>query len=209
MTSWAVSPRQFIPGTTGWSARDLDNPEIERQWFAGRYEIVEGVLTAMAPAFFKGGNALFNILFALKAHLRDKQITGKIGTEVDIVLDESRIVIADAVFMSPEDEARQSAAAGATTRAEPSRVRVLTPPTLVIESISPGHEIHDTRIKKRWYADFGVRNYWIVDAFGPLLQCLVLDGGNYRVDAEGGEIGVLSPSLFPGFNLDLSIVWND
>jgi hypothetical protein len=40
MTSIATEPRPFQPGTTGWTVRDLDDPEIERQWFSGRYEIV-------------------------------------------------------------------------------------------------------------------------------------------------------------------------
>lgn len=54
MTPTGTSSRPFEPGTTGWTVHDLDDPEIERQWFEGRYEIVEGVLTKMPPAYFTG-----------------------------------------------------------------------------------------------------------------------------------------------------------
>ena len=52
-----VESRPFLPGTTGWTASDLDDPQIERLWFSGRYEIVEGVLTSMPPAYLAGGSA--------------------------------------------------------------------------------------------------------------------------------------------------------
>ncbi|HWE04680.1 MAG TPA: hypothetical protein VG326_19900 [Tepidisphaeraceae bacterium] len=57
----------FRPGATGWSAGDLDHPEIERQWVTGRYEIVEELLTKMAPAYFAGGNAAFRLNSTTKA----------------------------------------------------------------------------------------------------------------------------------------------
>ena len=36
MTLADTHVRNFEPGTTGWTAADLDRPEIERRWFAGR-----------------------------------------------------------------------------------------------------------------------------------------------------------------------------
>ncbi|HZL38562.1 MAG TPA: hypothetical protein VFC78_24855 [Tepidisphaeraceae bacterium] len=52
-----TTSRPFIPGTTGWTADDLDDPQIERQWEDGAYEIIEGVLTLMPAAYFAGSNA--------------------------------------------------------------------------------------------------------------------------------------------------------
>lgn len=34
MTTPLTSSRPFQPGTTGWSADDLDDPAIERRWYA-------------------------------------------------------------------------------------------------------------------------------------------------------------------------------
>src|SRR5207248_2784844 len=87
MVPTATQTRQFIPGTMGWTAADLDDPEIERQWFAGRYEIVEGVLTIIPPAYFAGGEGLFNLLFFLKGYLNQQGSGARIATEVDIVID--------------------------------------------------------------------------------------------------------------------------
>jgi Uma2 family endonuclease len=191
----------------GWTAADLDDPKIEREWLAGRYEIVEGVLTKMPPAYFAGGSGLFELLVILKASLKEHQVPGKIGTEIDIIVDDPRVAVADAVFLTPEDQTRQAEAARKAGRRDPRRTRLLTPPTLAIESISPGHELHDRRTKRKWYAEFGVQNYWILDAFEESLQCLVLRDGNYLVDVTGRSKDEVRPSLFPGLVIPLKDIW--
>ena len=204
-----LTSRPFMPGTTGWTAGDLDDPEIERQWMRGRYEIVEGVLTTMPAAYFSGGNAAFNLIYLIKSHLREERLPGRFSTEVDIIIDEDRVARADAVMLLPKDEAAQRKAARAAKRRDVQRTRILVPPTLVIESISPGHERHDLRTKRRWYADFGVPNYWLLDAFAQSLKCLQIDAPDYRVQANGRADDKIEVPLLPGLVIPLATVWND
>jgi Uma2 family endonuclease len=210
MTLQAVeTSRPFEPGTTGWTAADLDDPKIERNWVRGAYEIVEGVLTTMPPAYFDGGNATFNLMFFVKLHVRAKRLRWRLSNEVEIVVDETRVARADAALLTPDETARQAEAATAAGRRNPRRTRILVPPTLVIESISPGHELHDRRIKRRWYAEFGIKNYWLLDAFARSLQCLILDGSDYREDTAGSGEQEVCPSLFPGLVIPLKEVWEE
>src|SRR5207248_1829334 len=99
--------REFIPGTTGWSVDDLDDPEIERLWFQGRYEIVEGVLTQMAAAYFDGGAALQELLFLVRSQIKARSLGGLIATEVDLILGKLRVPRVDAVYLSPDDQQKQ------------------------------------------------------------------------------------------------------
>jgi len=205
MQASLIQSRPFQPGTTGWSAADLDHPEIERQWFSGSYEIVEGVLTTMPPAYYIGGEVLQNLIYVVTSHVGLK--AGRFASEVDIVVDEIRVARADAVFLTPAEKRRQEQAALAAGREDPKRTRILIPPTLIIECISPGHEAHDEKTKRRWYAEFGVGNYWILDPFTQKLNCLVLRDGNYQDDAVGAGDQELRPSLFPGLVLRLAEIW--
>src|SRR4051794_19567895 len=93
-----VAHREFIPGTTGWSIDDLDDPEIERLWFQGRYEIVEGVLTQMAPAYFDGGFALKRLIRMIDDYTIAAGLGDALATEVDMILGKRRVPIVDAVF---------------------------------------------------------------------------------------------------------------
>jgi Uma2 family endonuclease len=207
MTSIFAEPRLFQPGTTGWTAHDLDDPEIERLWFGGRHEIVEGVLTTMAAAYFTGGNATANLIFAIKQYLKQRGLPGRFAVELDIVANETRVARADAAMLLPADQVRQEQAARNARRVDSRRTRILVPPTLIVESVSPGHELHDEGTKRTWYAEFGVPNYWIINAFELSIQCLVLLGGDYHTDAVGHGDEEIRPSLFPGLVLSLKEIW--
>jgi len=208
MATIDTSLRPFEPGTTGWSASDLDDREIERQWFKGRFEIIDGVLTSMAPAYFTAGQALFKIAVLCQQNLDARGIKGTFAMEAEIVIDESRVLRADAALMLTVDKRRQSKAAKGQQR-DPDRTRLLVPPTLIIESVSPGHERHDRVTKLRWYAEFGVPNYWIVDAFEKRLNCFVLDETAYRQDAAGKGLQKVTPSVFPGLVIPLERIFGD
>ena len=206
MLSHLTEVRSFAPGTTGWTARDLDDPEIERQWSEGRYEIVEGVLTTMPPAYYVGGKVLQRLIYRVTTHVGEE--AGSFATEVEIVVDEDRVARADAVFLTPVEERRQREAALAAGRKDPERTRILIPPTLIIECVSPGHEKHDHRTKRRWYGEFGVENYWLLDPFKRTLKCLVLREGVYHDDVGGQGNEEVRPSLFVGLVLRLGEIWN-
>ena len=207
MSRVATSSKPFRPGTTGWTAGDLDDPRIEDRWLRGSYEIIEGVLTRMPPGYFGGGQALHRLVYLLTAHLDARGLPLSLSPEADIVIDDTRVLRADYVYLTPEDLARQAAASRAAGRPDPSRSRLYVPPTLVIESVSPGHELHDERTKRKWYAEFGVPHYWLLNAFERTLRCLVLDGKAYREDLLARGTEELRPAAFPGLVVPLARVW--
>lgn len=209
MPRTVTKTRPFIPGTTGWSASDLDDPEIEQEWWRGRYEIIEGVLTTVPPAFFTGQAALTNLIFLTRHYLKLTELPSSFAQGIDIVLEEMRVVRADGVYLSPEDKRRQVQAARQAGRNQPDRTRILVPPTLIIESISPGHEQHDEGTKRKWYAEFAVPNYWLLNAFERSLRCLALRGREYEVVASGQNDEIVHPPLFPGLAVPLSEVWEE
>ena len=207
----AITSKPFKPGTTGWSASDLADPQIESQWLKGRYEIIEGVLTEMPAAYFSGAKRLYKLQLRISLHQQAAGPAGSFANDVDIVIDEPRVVRADAVWLTPGDEARQAQAVSSlpadVAGPDPERMRLLVPPTLVIESVSPGHEAHDRRTKRKWYAEFGVPNYWIFDPFARSLDVLVLRGRAYEVEAAGAADDHVRPTQFPRLVLPLGEVW--
>jgi Uma2 family endonuclease len=209
MASVHVETRRFEPGTTGWTVDDLEDPAIERQWFNGPYEIVDGVLTKMPPAYFAGGESLYTLMKMVDAHATSLGTKVRFSTEVDIVCSRRRVARSDAAMLLPDDTARQKAAARKVGKTDLKRTRIYVPPTLVIESMSVGHEDHDREVKRVWYAEFGVPHYWLLDAFQETLQCLQLNAGSYEVDAEGKGAVSIQPSLFAGLRLNLKELWGD
>src|SRR4051794_15734743 len=175
----SARPKHFEPGTTGWTEEDLDEPEIDRAWHAGRYEIVEGVLTKMPAAYLDGSIALKRLIGIVERHFERSGIDGEFALEADLVVSRRQVPRVDAVFLTREELRRQRDVNAERIRQGQGRAgvqygRIRIAPTLLIESASPGHEEHDRETKRRWYSAIGVPNYWILDAFARTLVCFSL-----------------------------------
>ena len=202
-----IEHKEFIVGTTGWRASDLDDPRLERLWAEGRYEIIDGVLTAMAPAYFDPSSSLYLLQFQVTTFQNANGIEGRFATECDIIIDNGRLVRADAVWMTNEQRRRQHRAAQLAGRSDPVKTRILIPPSIVIESVSYGHDDHDRITKFGWYAEFGIPNYWIFDGLKRTLDCFALERGKYVQAAKGAGDENVSVPFFDGLVIRLADLW--
>jgi Uma2 family endonuclease len=209
MTMPATSSKPFKVGTTGWTVRDLLDPAFEFQYMEGRYEIVEGVLTQMPPAYFFGQNRLDRLIDTLKGGMRASGLKGEFATEVDVALHEDRVVRVDAIFLPADDLRKQSEEVAARGDFPEDASPIFVTPTLIIESISRGHERHDRVTKRRWYAEARVPNYWLFNTLDRSLECLGLGRRGYKVDQAGSGNDELRPSMFPGLVIHLSKIWGN
>lgn len=204
--------RRFRAGTTGWAASDLDDPTIELLWENGRFEIIEGVLTRMPPANYDPAVALSRLTRRLLPAIHLTDPGGEIPTEVDLIVGELRLPKVDALYLSPFDRAAQKRANARQAKGYRKQLtygRILVPPTLVIESVSRGHEDHDRVTKRKWYGEMKIPNYWMLNYFTRSLECLVLEGNGYRVDVTGRGDEEVRPSLFPSLVIPLGALWAD
>jgi hypothetical protein len=109
----------------------------------GSYEFVEGVLTTIPPAYFIGGRATQKLIRIVENYLENAGVEADLASEVEIVMSPARLSRADAALLTVEDQKHRAAVAKKAARLDPNRTRILVSPTLIIESVSPGHEAHD------------------------------------------------------------------
>jgi Uma2 family endonuclease len=199
--------KPFRVGTTGWTAADLDDPRIEAKWEWGRYVIINGVLTKMAPGYLGSGISLANLMIEMGQ--RVPRTEGSFAPGVDIIIDRLRVVRCDLCFMTPTDRKMQDIEARRHGKPDGDRARLYVPPGVVVEALCPGHRAHDRVTKFGWYAEFGVKNFWMLDAFRRTLEEFVLSrGGKYKqVSKLRGDEGVFAPAAFPGVKVPLTDIW--
>jgi Uma2 family endonuclease len=142
-------------------------------------------------------------------YLQERKLPLGFGFGVDVVVGELRLTKVDAVYMSRADKAKQLRARNPRTPKELKYGRLCVPPTLVIENISQGHESEDRVVKRAFYAEASIPNYWILDVYQRSLECLVLKRGKYVIDQLGRSKAAVTPACFPGLSIDLSKVWGD
>lgn len=186
---------RLIPGSTGWTVDDLRKPPFAEQWVAGRYELVNGVITEMAPAAFRHGYPIGRLIFSLQSYFIEHQVDAMIAPEADIFVTSEKYFIADAAVVERSQLERELET---EDPADPLG-GLREPPLLAIESISPGYAQHDLKIKKEAYAAFGIPNYWVVDPAPRELHCFRLQDGRYESQADAVQDGIFRPAVFPGF----------
>ena len=180
-----------------YSYRDyLSWPEGER------WELVDGVAYAMAPAPYRGHQEIVGELYRQFAnYLLDRPC---------------RVYAApfDVKFNADADD-------NAPTVLEPDLVvccdpNKLTPqgihgaPELVVEVLSPASAIADRKRKFAVYERSGVEEYWIVDGAGTIVEVYRLDDrARYRRVGAFGPDESITPGRFPDLSVDLPLVFRD
>ena len=111
----------------------------------------------------------------------------------DVILTDENIVQPDILFVSNErlgiiGEANISA-----------------PPDLVIEILSPSTRNKDLEIKRKVYAGFGVREYWIVDPDAETVEVLVWSERGYTSAGSLGCSERMLSSVLPELNVPISL----
>ena len=164
-----------------------------------RYEIIEGdIFMSRAPSF-QHQLVIQHFGRQIGNYLDDNPI-GVVAPAPGVIFDEYNGVIPDLVFISNE---RRAQVAGGE--------KITGAPDIVLEVLSPGpdNERRDREVKRRLYAKFGVREYWIADLENRRvdiyrLQDEVLD--RVRTLGENDEI---TTELLPGFRCSVRSIFKD
>ena len=81
-------------------------------------------------------------------------------------------------------------------------------PDLVIEILSTSTERTDREVKRKLYADGGVREYWIVDPRTSHIEVLSLSGVVYEPAGEYGPGATATSVIFP-FSIAVDAIFAD
>lgn len=81
------------------------------------------------------------------------------------------------------------------------------PPDLVVEILSPSDPTRDLEIKRKLYARYGVREYWIVDPDAKTIEVLYREGSDWKSAQTFASGDRLASPLLQDFRLDLSGVF--
>lgn len=181
-------PKRKEPSRHTWS-------DYRRWEDDGRWEILGGEAFAMAPAPTPRHQAAVTKLgTAVCSFLRGKPCQAFVAP-IDVRLSESDVVQPDVVVVCDHRQIKASHIDG--------------PPTLVVEVQSPESVRHDRIRKLRLYAQAGVKEYWLVTPYPPMVEVLLLSpDGSYHARAAFTEKDVLESPSFPDLRLPLGDIFD-
>jgi Uma2 family endonuclease len=160
-----------------------------------RYEIIDGDLF-MTPA-----PTPYHQLVSANLHsaLRDVVLEHRLGRVLyapcDVVLSPTDIVQPDILFV---------AAARLSIIGEKY---ISAAPDLVVEILSPSTAERDQDLKRKLYARFGVREFWIADPEKKTVEVFVDTAEGFRRESLFGIGETLRSPLLPGLEIPLAEVF--
>ena len=136
-----------------------------------RYELIDGELIEMAAPSFEHQAVVFELAGQLRNYMKGKTFRG-VASPIDVrlvfpgqgpacfnVVQPDLLVVCDV--------------------AKIDRPGVIGAPDFVLEVLSPSSRTHDRDVKLKLYEQFGVREYWIVDADAQFVDVYRRDGERF------------------------------
>ena len=156
-----------------------------------RYELIEGDLV-MVPAPNVWHQRISGRLgFALQQLVLDNDLGEILIAPCDVVFDNETVLQPDILFIS---KAQQDIITDANIQGAPD---------LVIEIISPSSAYNDLVRKKKIYARFGVKEYWLVDPEEKTVDILGLEGTAFALRRSFKQTDILVSEMFDGLQINL------
>jgi len=161
-----------------------------------RYELIGGELIMMTPSPVPYHQWISkNIEYEIERFVREKNLGRVFDAPCDVYLDDENVVQPDILFISRE----RTHIIG--------KNNIQSAPDLAIEILSESSAYTDMMKKKRLYAKFGVKEYWIVDPNGKTIEIYRLKEGVFILAKSFSENDELESPLLPGLKIRLSPVF--
>ena len=156
----------------------------------GRTEIVDGELI-MSPTAGSRHQQICSLLgVELLLHVRSRMLGVVFSSPMHVILAKHTHYEPDLCFVASQ---RRSIIQDAYIEG---------PPDLIIEVISESNRSHDTVVKFRDYARFGVREYWLVDPRENLIGTWRLQRDHYELLGRAEPGGRVTSQGLPALQLD-------
>lgn len=156
-------------------------------------EVIYGALRVAEAPSVRHQQALCAFLVALALHVRDRRLGTVLLSPLDVILDYERALIVqpDLVFISNgrRDILRQQ--------------RVIGAPDMVLEVLSPHPRIGKLQERIEWFAEYGVREIWLLHQPRERFEMLVVQNRRVVRREMSDYLEPIRSDVLPGFTMTM------
>jgi Uma2 family endonuclease len=160
-----------------------------------RYEILDGEIYVIPAPSTRHQRISRQLEMALIQHVEQFGLGEILQAPYDVVLSHENVVQPDILLVLKERSGIITA------------MNLQGAPDLVVEILSPATRGKDAEIKRKIYAQFGVREYWIVNPEADTIEVLAWSESGYTSAGLFRNPEYLSTPLLPNFDLPLSQIF--
>jgi len=160
-----------------------------------RHEIVAGEHLMTPSPWTKHQVVSKNLSWLIESHIRQTGVGHVFDAPFDVVLSDTNIVQPDLVYVSKEHSEIIT------------EKNIRGTPDLVVEILSKSTAATDRILKRDLYAQFEVREYWIVDPDANTVEVYVWTPTRYQKKKGLGRTDRLTTEVIPGLVIALEEVF--
>lgn len=157
-----------------------------------RYELIGGELIMVPAPRPRHQRISGRLEFLLRSYIEKNNLGEIFDAPCDVVFDEENVLQPDILFISKE---RQEIV---------TEDNIKGAPNLVIEILSPSSAYFDLVKKKKIYARFGVKEFWVVDPEEKTIEIYLLEKDSYKLIQSLTGKDALTSEVFPGLSINLN-----
>ncbi len=160
-----------------------------------RYELLDGELIIMPAPSIAHQHVAMKLGTRLDTFVEDGNLGVVYSAPTDVVLSETDVVQPDLMFISSER-------ANIVTS-----TNILGAPDLIVEIRSDSTAQRDETLKRKLYAECGVKEYWLVDPEAGTVTVLLLGEEGYAEGATYTEGQTLTSPMLDGLSVNLNDIF--
>ncbi len=160
-----------------------------------RYELIEGKLLMTPAPVPRHQRISRKIEFILEKFITENDLGELFYAPCDVYLDNENVVQPDILFISKE---RLNMIGDKNIQG---------PPDLAIEIVSESAAYRDLVQKKRLYARFGVKEYWIVLPKEESIEIYTLKDNTYLLSSTYNKDNILESACLKGLRIELKRIF--
>ncbi len=160
-----------------------------------RYELIGGEFHMAPSPSIRHQTVLRTLESLIWPFVRDNGLGQVYFAPVDVMLSDEDVVQPDLIYIASEHESI------ITDRGSEG------PPDLVVEVLSPSTRERDRELKRKLYAKYGVREYWLVDPEEEVIEVMTPGTEDFVSQDIYTRNSYASSQVVPGLSLSISQIF--
>ena len=176
--------------TTGLTYEDYLKTSDDERW-----ELLNGELLMVPSRDTVHQGVLTHLATLLHTFVQESDLGRVYLAPTDVVLSDTNVVQPDLLFLSREREQIITYA------------NIQGAPDLAVEIVSPSTDERDRTVKRKLYAEHGVKEYWLVDPDAMTVTVLVLQESDFEEAGVYSKGQTLTSPTLEGFSVNLDDIF--
>ena len=160
-----------------------------------RWELLDGELVMAPSPNMSHQRVATDLVTLLNAFVQESGLGSVYAAPADVVLSDTSVVQPDLLFVSREREQIIT------------RANIQGAPDLAVEIRSPSTDERDRTVKRKLYAEHGVKEYWLVDPDAMTVTVLLLGESAFEEAGVYHKGQTLTSPTLKGFGVNLDDIF--